>query len=174
MPAPQPPMSTPPPAATSPAVPVFARETRTMHLDLHAAADVAFPLFGPVREREWSPDWSPQFLAPPLPAQGPDGAVFTTEGTADSPSVWVMTDYDPATRLVRYVIFHPGISVGELSIRVTPAGAAASTAEVTYRFTAVSAGGNDFIARWVAHFPHLAPHWEGALNGRLAALGGKP
>jgi len=173
-------MSTPeastPPAAASPAAPVFARESRTMHLELHGAADVAFPLFGPVREREWSPDWSPQFLAPSAPAQGPDGAVFTTDGggAGSAPSVWVMTDFDPAARLVRYVIFHPGISVGELSIHVTPAGASASTAEVTYRFTAVSADGNDFIARWVAHFPHMAPHWEGALNARLAALGGKP
>ena len=168
------PQSASPPAATSPAAPAFARESRTMDLELHGAADVAFPLFGPVREREWSPEWSPQFLAPAAPAQGPDGAVFTTEGTGTAPSVWVMTDFDAAARLVRYVNFQPGVAVGELSVRVTPAGASASTAEVTYRFTAVSADGNDFIARWVAHFPHMAPHWEGALNARLAALGGKP
>jgi len=153
-----------PPAVTTPAL---TRETRTMQLQLHADADTAFPLFGPVREHEWSPDWSPQFLYPPAPAQGPDGAVFTTPGPDGQPSVWVMTDYDAAARRVRYVILHPGLSVGELSIGVAPAGQAASTAEVTYRFTALTAAGNASIARWVEHFPHMQSHWEGALNAHL-------
>src|SRR5512146_3153269 len=101
------PIATPPPA-TAPAV---ARETRTMQLALRAPADAAFPLFGPVREREWSPDWSPRFLWPPAPAQGPAGAVFTTGGDGGAAALWVMTDYDPAARLVRYVILHPGALV---------------------------------------------------------------
>jgi hypothetical protein len=140
-----------------------------MTLQLHASADTAFPLFGPVRETEWSPDWSPRFLYPPTPAQGADGAVFTTEGEGGAGALWVMTDYDAPAHLVRYVILHPGALVGELAIRVAPAGLSASTAQVTYRFTALSADGNAFLARWVAHFPHMQPHWEEALNARLAA-----
>jgi hypothetical protein len=140
-----------------------------MHLWLHGKADRVFPLFGPVRETEWSPDWAPTFAWPAPAAQGPDGAVFTTAGQdGGEPSVWVMTDYDPGARRVRYVIVHPGLSVGELRIDVQPAGAGESTAEVTYRFTALTAAGNESIARWVAHFPHMAPHWEQALNGCLA------
>jgi len=136
---------------------------------LHADADTAFPLFGPAREAEWSPGWSPRFLWPARPAQGPDGAVFTTDGQGDAASLWVMTDYDPHARLVRYVIVHPGLSVGELAIHVDPAGKAASTADVTYRFTALSAAGNASIAHWLEHFPHMLPHWEMALNARLDA-----
>ena len=160
-----------PPAVTTPAL---ARESRTMRLQLSADADSVFPLFGPVRESEWSPDWSPRFLYPAAPAQGPDGAVFTTDGPGGAASVWVMTDYDAAARGVRYVILHPGLSVGELSIHVAPAGPRASTAEVTYRFTALGPAGNDAIARWVEHFPHMQPHWEQALNARLAAPEGRP
>jgi hypothetical protein len=166
------PVPTTPPAV---AAPLLSRESRTMRLALHADADTAFPLFGPVRETEWSPEWSPRFLFPAAPAQRSDGAVFTTEGQGGVANLWVMTDYDVKGRLVRYVILHPGLSVGELSIHVEPAGAGASTADVTYRFTAVSAEGNDSIARWTAHFPHLQPHWEEALNTRLATHdGSKP
>ena len=104
------------------------------------------------------------------PAQGPDGAVFTTAGEGDAaPSVWVMNEYDAAARRVRYTIFHPGVSTGEIAIVVAPAGDAACTADVTYRFTALTPDGDASIARWVAHFPHMAPHWEGAINARLGA-----
>jgi hypothetical protein len=148
--------------------PAMSRESRTFHLALHGAADVVFPLFGPVRESEWSPGWAPRFVYPATPAQGPDGAVFTTEGAdGAAPSLWVMNDYDPAARRVRYTILHPGVSVGELAIVVSPAGDAACTADVTYRFTALSADGNASIARWIEHFPHMAPHLEGAINARL-------
>ena len=153
----------------------LARETRTMHLSLHGDADVVFPLFGPVRESEWSPEWAPKFVHPSPPAQGPDGAVFTTEDHSGSPSVWVMTDYDPVARRLRYVILHPGIEVGELSIAVRPGKAKReSTADVTYRFTALSDAGNDLIARWIEHFPHVAPHWEERINERLARRSATP
>jgi hypothetical protein len=159
-----------PPPAVAPAA-AHARETRTMRLALHAAADAAFPLFGPVRETEWSPDWAPRFVWPAAPAQGPEGAVFTTDGPDSAGRLWVMTDYDPAARLVRYVIVHGRALVGELSIRVEPAGPAACTAEVTYRFTGLTAEGDGFVARWVVHFPRMQEHWEEALNARLAAGG---
>jgi len=155
------------PGATAPA-PTLSRESRTFHLALHGTPDAVFPLFGPVRESEWSPGWAPHFAFPSVPAQGPDGAVFTTDGAdGAAPSVWVMNDYDATARRVRYTILHPGVSVGELSIVVSPGGGMASTAEVTYRFTALSADGNASIARWIEHFPHMAPHWEGAINALL-------
>ena len=41
-----------------------------------SVADVT-PLFGPVREAEWAPDWSPRFIHPAQGAQR-EGVVFTT------------------------------------------------------------------------------------------------
>ncbi len=156
----------PGPGADAPGA-ALARESRTFHLSLHGAADAVFPLFGPVREAEWSPGWAPRFVFPAAPAQGEDGAVFTTDGGDSAASVWVMNEYDVARRRVRYTVFHPGVSVGEITIAVAPAGAAAATADVAYRLTALSPTGNEAVAKWVAHFPHMAPHWETAINARL-------
>ena len=44
--------------------------------DLPAAASRALPLFGPVREAEWSPDWNPDFVYPAENRQAA-GTVFT-------------------------------------------------------------------------------------------------
>jgi hypothetical protein len=146
------------------------QERRSMRLDLRAPAREAFPLFGPVREGEWVPGWEPRFAAPSPPAQGPDGAVFTTQGHGGD-NTWVMTAYDSIEHHVAYVMLKPDHFVVEIDIHVAPAGDKSCTAEVGYRYTALSEDGNRFIEHWVQHWPDEAPHWTNAINGRLASLG---
>lgn len=141
--------------------------TRTMSLELAADADTVFPLFGPVREAEWSPGWKPGFVVPDPGLQSAEGAVFTT-GPADSPIVWVMTDYDPSARIVRYVHTIPGQAVTQMWIEVSPGSPQASRADVTYRFTALSAPGRDLLARFATGFPGFKAHWEHAIGSALA------
>jgi hypothetical protein len=38
------------------------RASAAIELHLNASADVVFPLFGPVRESEWAPNWSPVWI----------------------------------------------------------------------------------------------------------------
>jgi len=175
------------PGRTSPAATIVARDriavtsglglaiivqaTRTMTLDLPAAADTVFPLFGPVGEAEWSPDWRPAFVTPLAASQTPDGAVFTVDGDPDS-ALWVMTDYDPGARQVRYVIVRPGRLVTQLWIQVRPAGPAASHADVTYRNTLLGPAGRMALGRFVAGFAHRKPHWEHAIATALANRAG--
>src|ERR1035438_2564551 len=51
---------------------------------------VVFPLFGPIRESEWSPHWNPTMLYPPDRVQKA-GSVFTTR-EHDQDVVWILTD----------------------------------------------------------------------------------
>jgi hypothetical protein len=142
--------------------------TRTMTLDLPAAADKVFPLFGPVRESEWSPDWRPAFVTPLAREQTSDGAVFTVEGDPDS-AVWVMTDYEPDTRRVRYVIVRPGALVTQLWIEVRSTGPNASQADVTYRTTLLGPAGRPALDHFISGFAHRKPHWEHAIRTALEA-----
>ena len=141
--------------------------TRTMSLDLPAGADAAFPLFGPVRESEWSPDWAPEFVTPVPGAQSPDGAVFTT-GAKETPAVWLMTDYDPARRIVRYVNVRPGRLVTQIWIEVSSASPGSSRADVTYRCTLLGPEGRDSLAHFTGAFPDFKEHWEKAIRAALA------
>jgi len=65
-------------------------QAQSFAFDLPAGVADATPLFGPVREREWSPDWAPRFIHPADPAQR-EGAVFTT-ATHNGTRLWVLTE----------------------------------------------------------------------------------
>jgi hypothetical protein len=158
-----------PPESTATANAALRQERRSMTLHLDGAAADVFPLFGPVREAEWAPTWSPHFVSPSVPMQGPEGAVFVTSSKWGD-AVWVMTRYDSTRGEIAYVMFRPNVVTCELSIRVTPSGADKSDADVSYRYTALAEGGNRFIEEWAEHFSDQAPHWESGINGRLAAL----
>ena len=141
--------------------------TRTMSLDLPGNADRAFPLFGPDREREWSPDWNPAFVVPTSPGQTPDGAIFLVDHDPN-PMIWVMTDYDPAQRIVRYVVVRAGRTVTQLWIQVVPVSEKACRADVTYRYTALAPEGQHAVKHCVQTFPGWKQHWESHIAPVLA------
>jgi hypothetical protein len=53
------------------------QQAQSFTITLQGSVAEITPLFGPVREQEWAPDWAPHFI---YPAQGgqEEGAVFTT------------------------------------------------------------------------------------------------
>ena len=52
----------------------LAQSTQSFTLRLHGTVAQALPLFGPVREAEWAPHWSPQFLHQPGGGQAAQAA----------------------------------------------------------------------------------------------------
>jgi hypothetical protein len=138
---------------------------RTMRLALAGPADEAFPLFGPMREREWDPDWRPVVIAPDDGESCAAGTVFVVGGNPDS--VWVMTRYDPVSRQVRYVMLQPGVVTSEIAVDVTVQGPRASAATVSYRRTALSAAGETALDEFLRVWPSWAAQWEGAINAVL-------
>src|SRR5438045_4813145 len=61
--------------------PVLEQRPRSFIIALNGSVTDVTPLFGPVREAEWAPEWSPRFIHP---AQGVqcEGVIFTTSPTA--------------------------------------------------------------------------------------------
>jgi hypothetical protein len=149
------------------AVPSLSHAAASIELHLNASADAAFPLFGPVRESEWAPEWSPVWIYPSAPLQSADGAVFTTTHHAGV-ATWVMTVYDTDKRTVEYVNFIAGRRVTQISITVWPDTVATSIARVSYRVTALSHEGGEFVAHFAKNFPGEGPHWEKAVNDSIS------
>lgn len=141
-----------------------AERSFTIHLD--AARAEAFPLFGPVAEREWSPQWTPHFLSPADGAGITRGAVFTTTDEHGE-QTWVLTTYDPQEGHLSYCIFWPRVVVSELDIRVRKLGENTSSAEVLYRLTALSPEGDALVPRLAEHHGARGLHWEQAINEAL-------
>lgn len=151
----------------SQAAPLEHAET-SISFSLPASPETVFPLFGPVRESEWSPHWNPHFLYPAMPAQQP-GAVFTT-GKDRNEMIWTLATYDPAALRIVYLIVWPGMRLTELDIAIKPAPRNTSDVSIVYRETALSEAGGESVKRFAAEFPAQRDHWQHALTHCLEEL----
>ncbi len=97
------------------------QRTQSFTILLQGSVAEATPLFGPVREAEWAPGWSPRFLHPAEGAQR-EGVIFTTITSEGKERLWLLSAYDIKAGRVDYVIVTPGFTANEVKIRVLPEG----------------------------------------------------
>jgi hypothetical protein len=129
------------------------------------------PLFGPVRETEWAPDWSLQFIYPMQGVQR-QGVVFTTASGHGKDRLWLLTTYDVMEGPVEYVVITPALTANEIKIRVVPDGEQHCEATITYRRSALELEGNEEVAKLDAHWAEEQRiHWQTAINEALAKGG---
>jgi hypothetical protein len=149
------------PAADS----IHRQQSFVLHLNAQMATVV--PLFGPVHEAEWSPEWKPRFVYPAT-ANQVEGAVFITKTHNDRERVWVMIDYDETQGRIEYVVITPGVTANQISVQVSPEGSDKSRATVTYRHTALSHEGMAEVEKLNAVWAQQQRvHWEAAINEAL-------
>jgi hypothetical protein len=150
---------------------VVEQRTQSFTIGLNGSvADVA-PLFGPVREAAWAPDWSPRFIHPTQGVQR-EGAVFTTTTAHGRDRVWLLTTYDVTNGRVEYVAMTPAFTANEIKIRVVPDGEQHCKATITYRRSALAPEGNEEVAKLDAHWAEEQRiHWGTAINEALAKRG---
>ena len=85
------------------------QSSQSFEVSLDAPVAEAAPLFGPVREKEWSPGWAPGFVNPADPVQR-EGVVFATpSGHGHTAGLWLLTEYDVEAGRVGYVVHEPGM-----------------------------------------------------------------
>jgi hypothetical protein len=148
-------------------------QQRTQYFDIGLNGSVAdvTPLFGPVREAEWAPQWSPRFIHPSEGMQQ-EGVVFTTTDKPGTERLWLLTRYDVAKGRVEYVILTPGLTASEIKISIVSDGESHCKATITYRRSALTPEGNAEVvkldARWAEE---QRIHWEAAINRALARGG---
>ena len=109
-----------------------------------SVADVT-PLFGPVREAEWAPDWLPRFIHPAQGVQR-EGVVFSTTSGDGRDRLWLLTTYDLRNGRVEYVVITPAFTASDIKIRVLSDGERHSRATITYRRSALAPEGNTEVA----------------------------
>src|SRR5262245_3542321 len=115
----------------------------TMALPLSAAE--ALPLFTPKGEMDWVPGWAPDFVHP---ASGDTeaGMVFRT-GADEELTLWSGTDWEPWNGRVRYARVTPASRFGFVEVVCRGEGSESCTVTVSYTYTALSAAGEDVLAK---------------------------
>ena len=130
-----------------------------------AAVREAFYYFTPDGERLWVPGWSPEYLHPHDGAQC-EGAVFRTRAGGED-TLWMITRLVPEIGEAEYVRVTPDSRMGTVSIRCAPEDPTATTVHVTYRLTALSAGGNHVLEAFGRDFDAMMSEWAAAVSGVL-------
>ena len=147
------------------------QRTQSFTIALNGSVADVTPLFGPVREAEWAPDWAPRFIHP---AQGiqREGVVFTTTGGHGRDRFWLLTTYDVTGGRVDYVVMTPAFTAIEIKVRVVPDGDQHCKATIMYRRSALAPEGNEEVTKLDAHWAEQQRiHWETAINEALAKGG---
>jgi hypothetical protein len=160
-------------SATAGAAGAAALEQRTQSFTIMLKGTVAdaTPFFGPVREAEWAPTWTPRFIHPAEGAQR-EGVVFTTTSADGKDRLWLLTAYDAKGGRVEYVFVVPGFMANEIKIQVIPNGEGQCKATITYRHSALAPEGNKEVAKLDALWAEQQRvHWETAINQALAKAG---
>lgn len=147
--------------------PVLMERTTVIRLE----GDVArvFPLFGPLREREWAEGWNPSIV---WPADGVvrKRMVFLVRSPhgASRSTTWVVSRYDEDQALVEYTECEPE-SVHWILIHCRPAGDRNETeATVTYTYVGATESACRRNARALATlYRHDLRDWESAINHYL-------
>jgi len=121
--------------------PMLEQRTQSFTIVLNGTVADVTPLFGPVREAEWAPEWSPRFIHPAKGAQEA-GVVFTTTTGPGKDRLWLLTTYNIKEGKVEYVVVIPALTASEIKIRIVPDGEQHCKATITYRHSALTPEGN--------------------------------
>ncbi len=146
------------------------RVTHTYTQTLDGPVSEVLPLLCPVREAAWVPGWSPKLVLTESGFAEPD-CIFTTPdaaGTNGSEAIWTVLNQDRAGGSVEMLKVTPGFLVVRLWIVLRPRPEGGCYADVTYRYTALTKAGEEYVAsRTAAAYAEFMREWEHALNGFL-------
>ncbi len=127
--------------------------------------EAAFPLFTPIGEVAWVPDWRPVFVHP---ADGTtaEGMVFLTDFDGEE-TIWACVRHRPEAHDVGYLRVTPGSRVAMVDVAARPIDATTTEVTVRYRITALSPAGEAVVAAMdEAAFGERIDEWR----ERIAAL----
>jgi hypothetical protein len=146
------------------------RISRTSTITLNAPLREAFPLFGPIREREWAAGWNPEILYSTTGLVD-EHMVFKTpsHGHGEPDYIWTVSKYAPDRTLIEYTVSTPE-RLWTITIRCREGIPDRSTeAEITYTYTGLTALGNAINERALqVMYAHDLRDWEEAINHYLA------
>lgn len=141
-----------------------ARVSRSSSIVLDGPIEKVFPLFGPVREKEWAEGWNPQIIYS-VSSEVEEHMIFQTYGAygGEETYTWAITQFNPGQYRIEYTV---STAKRIWFIRVECEGYDTKTlATITYTYTGLSAEGNELNKEAIEKmYARDLKDWEEALN----------
>ena len=129
-----------------------------------------FPLLCPVREADWIPGWTTDWVLSNSGVAEQD-CIFQTPprpGAGEGASIWVITRHDADAFEVEMFKVTPGFTVGKLQISMSAQSRTLTNVTIAYEFTSLSPLGDTYLegftAEWYEKFMRV---WEAQMNHYL-------
>lgn len=116
-----------------------------------------FPLFGAWRERDWAPDWHPEFIYP-IPAEDIEGAVFRVTHGMHS-SIWTLTRFDAIAGHVQYAVVMNSAVATRIDIDVKRRVKDKTDITVAYEWTALDTDANENVKAIAKRYESAGAEW---------------
>jgi hypothetical protein len=141
------------------------RITRSAVFTAIGKIETVFPLFGPIREKDWAEGWNPEVLYRTRnDILVEEHMIFQTSGHAgEGKYTWVITQYQPEKYLIEYTV---STSERIWFIRVACRETGSNTeVKVSYTYTGLTDEGNRKNEQAINRmFAHDLKDWEEAIN----------
>ena len=144
------------------------RIERTASFIVKASVEKVFPLFGPIREKEWAAGWEPQVIYSQHPEVEEHMIFKTASNNSDEKEyMWVVAQYKPAQFFIEYqVSTHQRIWFITVECKPQQENTVVS---VTYLYTGLTDAGSRINQESLAKmFAHDLKDWEEAINYYLS------
>ena len=129
-----------------------------------------FPLLCPVRETDWIPGWTTDWVISHS-GVAEHNCIFQTPprpGAGGAASIWVITRHDATAFEVEMIKVTPAFTVGKLQISLSARGKNLTSATIAYEFTSLGPLGDayleGFTTQWYKEFMQV---WERQMNHYL-------
>lgn len=148
---------------------------RSIHFEgsllVEAPVGTAFPLFSPLGEKNWVPEWNPELIHP-MGAIWERGQIFLTKEERGE-AVWVVTALDREHHRAEYYRLEPDRYTARVRVRCREEGER-TRVEVAYTFVGLSETGNEDIAAMSqAAFEEKMLRWQGWIAEHFAKTGAR-
>jgi hypothetical protein len=144
------------------------RLQRSGSIVLEGPVTRVFPLFGIIREKEWSPGWSPTPVFPMSGEMG-EGSVYRTPGHVhgEPQLTWVVSRFDTTAAHLTYLVIAAD-RVVSIDIQCASLPDNRTRATITYFMTGLSAEGNAVCHHLIGRlFAHDLQDWQAPINELL-------
>jgi len=134
---------------------------------INGTPEQVFPLLCPVRETDWIPGWTTDWVISDS-GLAERGCIFQTPprpGAGGSASIWVITRHDTEALELEMIKVTPAHTVGKLQVSLSAPNHTTTNVTVAYEFTSLGPLGDAYLegytAKWYEEFMKV---WERQLN----------
>jgi hypothetical protein len=143
------------------------RISKTSTIELNSTIENIFPLFGPIKEKEWADGWDPKIIFSTTSLVD-EHMIFTTKASnlSEEKFTWVVTKFFPEQHLIEYAVSTPN-RIWFIHV-MCKARSEKTLATIQYTFTGLTSEGNEYNRKALEKmYAHDLKDWQDAINYHL-------